>query len=194
MRGIMRARPWSAALAPVLAGALLTIAAPAASADEWYNDYVVTGLPEFVTASTPFSVTVDGPDAVCGMTFGDASLTAAPWDFVWVDPGLRGRGAGEVAVDLCDGGGDYVRLEATVPFGFGTTIISADAGGSNLHGTELELENRTSAPATVTVANAKGRTVATGSIGPTRRSAATSATPPASGCPPRASVPRRRSP
>ena len=110
----------AASLVTCVAVAIPLTAVPASAAEYW-NDYTVSGLPAFVTAPTPFSITVDGPDAVCGMTYADVALASAPWTFQF-DPSSSERHP-YVDITLCDGGRDYADVDASVPFRFADRVV-----------------------------------------------------------------------
>lgn len=133
-----------------------------ASADEWYNDYTIVGLPEYVTGPTPFSVEVEGPDAVCGMEFDGQSVPVAPFTFMY-DP-MTSAGS-DVEVTLCDPElyRDQAYVKAEIPFRFMAMSASADGGSRTTYGSVL---NRTANPATVTVTDRKGRVLASEVAGP----------------------------
>ena len=148
----------AASLVTCVAVAIPLTAVPASAAEYW-NDYTVSGLPAFVTAPTPFSITVDGPDAVCGMTYADVALASAPWTFQF-DPSSSERHP-YVDITLCDGGRDYADVDASVPFRFADRVVNGNTGRT----ASVSVSNATGAPATATVTDPGGRVITTADVG-----------------------------
>jgi hypothetical protein len=160
MLGAVRATAALGTAAAMAAGGFLAIGpASPASAAEFWNEYTST-LPPFITGSTPFEVVVDGPDAVCSMTFDGTTVSAAPWAFTMPPTADR---YGAVDITLCDGQTDYARVSAQPAFAFRHRIQSAEKGGGR---SPLTVTNNMDVPATVTVTDRQGKQVATGSADP----------------------------
>ena len=125
---------------------------PAAKAGDGYNDYLVTGLPQWVTGPTPFTVSVDGPLPVCAMTYNGVRLAAPPWSFTYIPP----RGSTEVVVDECDGWENAAYLNVEPAFAVAPQVISDSALASR----EVNVRNNTPEPATAQLTDGRGMVVA----------------------------------
>lgn len=97
-----------------------------AFAGEYYNEYSVTGLPEFAAAPTPFTVTAEGPDAVCTAEYDSESVEGGgPWVFTF-NPSLA-EWEQRVDFTMCDGDWrDSQRLDAVIPFAISTSLVTTD--------------------------------------------------------------------
>lgn len=92
--------------------------------------YTVTGLSDYTTTATDFTVTPSDPAAVCGMSYGLVRRSAAPWTFT-VDP-LADAADDFVSVSLCSGGTDSARIPTRIPWRVDTLQVShewVDAAG-----------------------------------------------------------------
>lgn len=148
--------------ATMIAGVALfavgAVGSPAAQASEYWNDYGTT-LPKFITAPTPFTVTVDGPSPVCSMTYRGATLSAGPWNFTY-DPSDTDS---DHAIDIttCDGETDQTRPYSQLPFGIEGTLLQARSANQ-----VIRLTNETDAPARAALTDARGTVLATVRIEP----------------------------
>ena len=124
-----------------------------AQASDWYNDYSVVGDPRFVAGATPFTIAVDGPDAVCAMTYDETTLTAAPWTFTFV-PDPNQWGTEYVDVVLCDGQQDSARVNLQLAFDFRGSVVGRE--GSNRF---VTVTNHTDQPGRLVVTDRRGRVV-----------------------------------
>jgi len=148
-----------------------------ASAGESWNDYSIVGLPPFISVETTFTVGIDGPNAVCSMTYhanetesavADVTLTAPPWTFV-AKP-THGW-AGWVSIIECgpEGYGGQVQVETRLPFDVAPTVIAvsgvttARAKAGNV---TLTVTNYMDVAAVAVVVAARGRVVAQAGIAP----------------------------
>lgn len=134
-----------------------TVAAAPAQAIDYWNDYEITGLPEYITGATPFDVTVAGSNPVCQMTFLDETLTSAPWTFTYQPFGDNPFGDNPfgvgVEVTQCDGQEDWVPVTATTAFEFTGEIMGP--------GQSLAVHNNSDTSATVTLRTGDGRELRT---------------------------------
>lgn len=135
-------------------GLVLGTAQAAGAWTDW-NDYTISGLGEWVLAPTNFEVVVDGPDAVCSMTFDDVTLNAAPWVFTF-DTEDEYK---DVEIGLCNGGKDAAWIRARVPYDLGDKWLTTDWGDP-----EARVYNRTGTDASVVVTDSKGKVVAEGVV------------------------------
>jgi len=136
-----------------------------ASANPDYNDYIITGLPPYLTAPATFTVTVDGPDAICSMEYQGVSYTTPPWTFT-IDPqSTSDYSSTTVKPYYCNTeyGHDYISLETIIPFEFQTKVLVVTKG-KNLTTAGYVLRNDTDQPATLTIKNPEGETVASASV------------------------------
>jgi len=152
-------RWWAAIGIGMSAAVCLGLSAVPAHADTDWNDYSIS-IPPFVAGPAPFTVSIDGPDPVCTMTYGDHVVTAAPWAFTY-DPSLE-LWDQLVLVDLCnDMGQDSVNIPTQVAYRVETTVVTTDQPGRPV----ISVANATGQPAVVTVATAKGRPLVHRTIG-----------------------------
>jgi hypothetical protein len=133
--------------------------APAQAYEEWqdWNDYQITGLPEFIAAPTPFTVAVDGPVPVCSMVFNGTTLTAAPWTFI--EP--LEADEYDVTITTCDGQTDSMWVHALPAFRFGNQVLYPGKTTKKEPAYSVNVYNRLPQPATLTVKDTKGRVLAT---------------------------------
>ena len=156
----MTGQRWVSAIGTtaILAAGLGLSATPVRADTDW-NDYSISVAP-FVAGPTPFTVSVDGPDPVCTMTYGGHVVSAAPWAFTY-DPQLE-MWDQLVLVDLCDNRGqDSVNIPTQVAYRVETTVLAVDQPGRPV----ISVANATGLPAEVTVATAKGKTLVHRTIG-----------------------------
>lgn len=72
------------------------------------NQYRIVGLAPYVTAPTPFTVEVSGPDPVCGMQLSSGRDTSAPWQLIF-EPTEWGQ---YLRIELCNGFLDLVEIDS----------------------------------------------------------------------------------
>lgn len=148
------------ALGVSVAALLLGATAPAAQAYEGWNSYTTT-LPSLVGGATPFTVNVDGPDAVCSMTFGDTTLTAAPWNFTY-DPSSASS-HNDVQVTQCDGTKDSTYIYTRLAFAVSPQLMTATSAGNY----QIAVENMSDeVGATTVVKDSKGVVLQTSHLDP----------------------------
>lgn len=129
----------------------------ASEGDGWYSygNYSLDRSISWLTGPTPVTVIPGDGAALCGITYGSQTVTAAPWT-VTLDP----AGPRSIKIDACDPEmADEIQIFSATPFASLTAVINAGSGKQ-----KISLVNDTDATAIVNITDPAGKTLASGTI------------------------------
>jgi Matrixin len=133
---------------------------PAVSYADTNDSFTITGLTQYTTSDTRFTVNVTGADTVCSMSFGLQWDTKAPYVFTMHATGQEAYEDG-VSVHLCNNTNVFLSLGTTIPFEMKELPTFGSLGPN---ATEVSLQNNLMESATVTVSNPSGEILATDTL------------------------------
>lgn len=151
-------RPRGRTLAVLLLLILTAGVAPAYAAGST-NTYD-TDLPYVTVGPVPFTVSVEGPNLVCEMRFGDQVLTAAPWTFQYSPALDKDWGLPGVNITECNGSRRAITVRTTRPYLLSYRLVPA----SEKKTATINIVNLVEEDATAVITNAKGAVVKTARI------------------------------